>query len=82
MLSALEKQIKEENKELTSLAYKKGRLDEEKQRWQEINVDIGVIHDEITDLNPKLSSIPKVTDAVSNSLFLVGFFWNGADRLL
>ena len=56
--------IKAANKKLIGLAYKKGRLDEEKQRWQQINVDIDQLTESITGLEPKLSSINKVTDAV------------------
>lgn len=61
---ALERQIADKNKDLKALAYKKGRLDEVKQRWQEIIVDIGLLREQITALEPQLSSISNVTDLV------------------
>lgn len=60
--------IQAENKKLTTLVYTKGRLDGEKGLWQQITVDIAQLIEIIALLEPKLSSINKITDAVRSSL--------------
>lgn len=63
--SDLERQIKEEKKELSRLLYKRSLFPKEKPSWQKIDVQLGKVRAEITSLEPKFSSITKVQEAVS-----------------